>query len=1195
MELVVPGAIPPPGAEQLLAQIKLEEKIRDGAENMLLELEVDSGRGKSSKVSREHQKQIVAELEQSTAKIDDLRTKLKDMGYLEQDGAMELVLDESRRGSSAGIALSSSRSRVALPLPDESPERYFSNLFDQLDPKASFNANLVITNHLAHVLSAFPVLKSEFSLLNISEKVREFLLTNDTKMIALAYRICSLVITHHSPLVALRRLNLEHLLVITLAKPDELQTQHERIQAILLIRSCITTPNGMAEMPVGLIRALVAVAETSSDKLCGIATETLAEMVLMDPVKLQTAGAIRVMVKVLLEGPLETAVVIAQVFNRLLDSPESRACLRDGKVLDGIVTVFTDIQLGANPPLERFKPAAAVIVAFLRCWSGLHSVNVKNLVDCLIIPVSTLQFSLLGIFQNLLEYKPNSIINQYTAYLLKQVLDAGLLDKLARIQIKPHSSDFMNSLLHENANRSKEPIEKQTKAHIMKSTLEAVEKARMVMAVANQARELTATIYQLIGHIMPNSLRDQYLQIPPSMAGALNRVPQSRIAAIPIYGIDSSLKRSIGGARPLEASPSDTYIKIGSQIDDATFKQMLNSTHVLDTKIFTRWNWDTLLEVIQGPLRNPRRVEELIKNSKFLKRITNFYRPFKHRFADIKVTAAANDKYVRVAKELILALLDTPEGARFLAHNNKVLRQIAECICQLEPLSGITSSEPMFSRERLRKTLAYGYFTILGALSKSRCGQAILSELRIFNMMHQICETDRDDVMRLFLTAMDYSFNGHPRIILSKALTAGNKSVRLFATQLLGSLVDNVDTPWLVDLLVTQLYDVDLAVCQVAVTVLMSACHNQAVLDEFIKLKPSVIHLGNIGNPLYMLFLSRTSGFQHLETFDYIKSEMDAWVHGQNETFVQLMENYLEPAPPQTPLAVLNAHQFCAGAAGPPRHFFGELVSTEQGCRLLRSTGYVDEFARYISCHWQDTSPEAVLKMKSHMWALGHIACRPLGAEFITLNMVRDICRLFDRSPVYSVSGTAFYCLGMVSSSFEGAELLIQCGWAATVGVHGDHRGIALVTDKEALDREIGMCESPAPSPNPPSPQDTFDFESEPLTPTKRQPLQRNPPSSSTLSDLYEFPKKDDPTVQLIMTAISDLSNHIMANDASKQLISLRKTHSHLFWNLDVFKSVLELLAKLHFKQVVRRFIMDLFDMNQIFERLVRKRSRHLF
>lgn len=1195
MELVVPGAIAPPGAEQLLAQIKLEEKIRDGAENMLLELEVDSGRGKSSKVTREHQKQIVAELEQSSANIDDLRTKLKGMGYLEQDGDMALVADSSRSGSTTGLPLSGSRSRVTLPLPDESPERYFSNLFEQLDPKGSFNANLGITNHLEHVLSAFPVLKSEFSLLNISEKVREFLLTNDTRMVALAYRICSLVITNHSPLVALRRLNLEHLLVITLTKPDELQTQHERIQAILLIRACMTVPNGMAEMPVGVLRALVAVAETSSDKLCGIATETLVEMVLMDPVKLQTAGAIRVMVKVLLDGPLESAVVIAQVFNRLLDNPESRACLRDGKVLDGIVTIFTDIQLGTNPPLERFKPASAVVVAFLRCWSGMHSVNVENLVDCLIIPVSTLQFSLLEIFKQLLEFKPNSIINQYTAYLLKVVLDAGLLDKLASIQTKPHASDFMETMLRESSHESKEPMEKQSKADIMKSTLEVAEKARMVMAVANQARELTATIYQLIGQIMPNSLRDQFLQVPASMTEALRQVPQSRIAAIPIYGIDGSLKRSTGRRKPLEAPPSDTYIKIGSQIDDATFKQMLNSTHVLDTKIFTRWNWDMLLEVVQGPLRNPRRVEELTKSTKFLKRITNFYRPFKHRFADIKVTAAANEKYVRVAKELVLAMLDTPEGVRFLGHSNKVLRQIAECLCQLEPFSGITSTEPMFSRERLRKTLAFGYFDMLGALSKSRCGQAILSELRIFNMMHQICETDRDDVMKLFLTAMDYSLNGHPRIILSKALTAGNRSVRLFATQLLGSIVDKVDTPWLVDLLVTQLYDVDLDVCRVAVSVLMGACHNQAVLDEFIKLQPSIVHLGTIGNPLYMLFLSRTSGFQHLESFEYTKSEMDAWVHGQNETFVQLMENYLEPAPPQTTMALLNAHQRAARSAGPPRHFFGELVRTEQGCRLLRSTGFVDEFAKYIARHWQDTSPEAVLKMKSHMWAIGHIACRPLGAEFITLNMVRDLCRLFARSPVYSVSGTAFYCLGMISSSFEGAELLIQCGWAATVGVYGDHQGIVLVKDREALERAIDLCESPPPSPTPASPQDTFDFEAEPPTPTKRQPLQRNPPSSSALSDLYEFPKKDDPTVQLIMTAVSDLSNHIMANDASKQLISLRKSHSHLFWNLDVFKGALELMAKLHFKQVVRRFIMELFDMNQIFERLVRKRSRLLF
>lgn len=1158
MELGIPGAPPPPDvghAEQLLAQIKLEEKIRDGAENMLLELEIDSGRGKQSKVSREHQKQIVAELQQSTSKIDNLKLRLQHMGYQEKDGAISLVLDTSRNGSSATLLSGGTRPRVAMPSSEESPEQYFSNLFDQLDPRASYSANLALTNRLAKLLSAFPTLKSDFSLINISERLREFLLTNDTRLIALAYRICSLVLTTHSPFAALRRLNLEHLLVITLAKPDELQTQHERIQAVMLIRACLSSPHSMEELPMGAIRALIAVAETSSDKLCGIAVETLAEMIMVSPAKLCQAGAVRVLIQVMLEGSRENAILVAQVFNSLLDHPASRVYLRDGRAIDGVVTVFTDIQLNNAPPPEVFQSAAAVIVTFLRSWAGIHCLNVKNLVDCLIIPVRSLQCALLGVFKQLLVYQPSSVSNHYTAYLLYVLIQAGLMDKLAQIQVE---------------------------AQVMHASVTAL------------ARDLTASIYLLSGQIMPNALRSKVLDFPKAIKPFVCEVPRSRAAAIPIYGIDSAMKRAEPLTKHKESPSADMFIKIGSQVDDVTFKQMLNSTHILTTKIFTRWNWDTLLEIVQGPLRNPKRVEELAKNTKFMKRLNNFYRPFKYRFADIKITAAANEKYVRVGKELISALLDTPEGIKYLDHNNKLLRQIAECLCQLEPLSGITSSEPMFSRERLRKTLTSGYFDMLGALSRSRCGQAILSELRIFNMMHQICETDRDDVMKLFLNAMDYSANGHPRIILSKALTAGNREVRLFATQLLGTLVQKVDTPWLVDLLVTQLYDVELEVCQAAVSVLMAACHNEAVLEEFIKLQPSVVHLGQIGSPLYMLFLSRPSGLEHLETFDYIKNEMDAWMHGLNETFVQEMEDYLEWACPQTSFLLLYPPQQGTLPLGPPRHFFGELVRTVRGCRLLKDMGYVDEFARYISQHWEDTSPDAVVKMKSHMWALGHVASRPLGADFITMEMVRDLCRVYARSPVYSVSGTAFYCLGMISSSFEGTELLIQCGWDAAVDVYGVHQSIALVNDASKLEEAVQLCETPAASPVPPSPQDTFDFESEPPTPTKRQSLHRNQPSSSALSDLCEFPKKDDPVVQTIMTAISDLSNHIMANDASKQLISLRKLHSHLFWNLDVFKGALELLATLRFKQVVRRFILDLFDMPQIFERLVRKRHRIL-
>lgn len=56
------------------------------------------------------------------------------------------------------------------------------------------------------------------------------------------------------------------------------------------------------------------------------------------------------------------------------------------------------------------------------------------------------------------------------------------------------------------------------------------------------------------------------------------------------------------------------------------------------TKEHTKWNFETLQDLIEGPLLNPKRLEEAIKVSKFVKRLMSFFHPFSHRFSDVKKT-----------------------------------------------------------------------------------------------------------------------------------------------------------------------------------------------------------------------------------------------------------------------------------------------------------------------------------------------------------------------------------------------------------------------------------------------------------------------------------------------------------------------------------------------------------------------------
>lgn len=190
------------------------------------------------------------------------------------------------------------------------------------------------------------------------------------------------------------------------------------------------------------------------------------------------------------------------------------------------------------------------------------------------------------------------------------------------------------------------------------------------------------------------------------------------------------------------------------------------------------------------PVIESQEIDDTVRNTKFMKRLMSFYRPFKYRFSSIKNTRP-NLKCVRVGQELLHTLLQTSYGVKYLTEN-KLLRQIAECLAQIDPMSGITSPDPLFSPARLDNTLTHGYFSMLGILSADPNGMAMMERWRMFNMFYHIAELrSREDLIVSFIRNMDYNLVGHPRIIFAKALTTGQKNVRLAGTAHLRTLISN--------------------------------------------------------------------------------------------------------------------------------------------------------------------------------------------------------------------------------------------------------------------------------------------------------------------------------------------------------------------------------------------------------------------
>lgn len=85
---------------------------------------------------------------------------------------------------------------------------------------------------------------------------------------------------------------------------------------------------------------------------------------------------------------------------------------------------------------------------------------------------------------------------------------------------------------------------------------------------------------------------------------------------------------------------------MGMQIDDAHFRNLLLETQVLSTKDHTRWSLDILIGLLEGPLLNPRRLDEAMRASKFMRRLLSFFHPFGYRYGEISKTAKVSRSHV---------------------------------------------------------------------------------------------------------------------------------------------------------------------------------------------------------------------------------------------------------------------------------------------------------------------------------------------------------------------------------------------------------------------------------------------------------------------------------------------------------------------------------------------------------------------
>ncbi|TAQ85052.1 hypothetical protein B7494_g6626 [Chlorociboria aeruginascens] len=1176
--------------EQMISALReslnREVKIKEGSENMLEALNT-----KKAKQTKEQRHRVEAELNSSNQKIKELRYQISELQKPKAPTTPTRNRMDSLFQSSSGLRSpqSASRSVVGSELDEltESPTYALAEILQALETESLMPDDYVgHANKLVELFKRHPTLKYDLVWSVFGLRMQVMLLSESREVVAAGYRMTRYAISDINSLQKIRGLNTDYLVTLSLIK--ERKADVEREQALKFVRAFLDVKEGVKEISKAVVRTIVSVADHGEDRLKAICIETLAEIMVRDPALVAASGGIRTLAEALGEGTYDASESLTGAFLFLLDAPRRRQYLRSGYELEVLFTAFTDSLFVKENILKQNSKA---ISHALRSWPGLLTLSmynfraIKSLVTCLMLPNQTIRETVIDLLYSLLRIKPPFWATSFLAG--RRLTTYGRVATLkstspkAAVQPTEEETSEKNFVDHYTALLLAVLISSDMMPSLLQVTKDADNST-----LRRKTTLLIGEVLKLASKLLPSTWSSDLQLLPELFAAASHFGDEDRFVATgTVYQISSvsrtlyrsapstttALTRSISTHDHLASLEEQPKNNLSLSFDETTFRQLLVETQVLSSTNPQKWRWEIILRIIEGPLLNGKRLDEAIKASKFIKRIMSFYRPFKYKFAEVRSTRMTQ-KYVKVGCALMHTLLQTTEGVKYLA-DNKLLRQIAECLAQCDPTSGLTALSPMFSKERLTETLCSGYFNMLGTLSGDPKGLQMLDRWRMINMMYHIIDLkQRPDLIKLLLTNFNYSIQGHPRVLLSKALTAGSKEIRIHATNVLrkyssrsrpnGQANQGVsDSKWAIQLLVTQLYDPEVEVCATAIKILEEACNRKNYLEYIVECRPALDHLGEIGAPLLLRFLSTSIGYHYLDGLDYISNEMDDWFLGRNDTYVGVIEASLARAFVEIPEESSSRLSMDEEAfemesdndAHVPPHFYRELTRTEEGCKLLREKGHFEEFATTIRDYGMlSDDAELILKVKGCLWAVGNVGSMELGAPFLEgSDVVENIVKIAESHEIMSLRGTAFFVLGLISRSVHGLEILSEHGWDSNTTTMGVSLGLCIPQDLSKL----------------------FSFQ-----PWKHERVYDIPITEEQKQAVAQSKVDDDDVNQRVLDLVVDLGNTVLTKRAYGELMQIKSRKVPGFRQPQLFRKVMTLLECHNFRLPIRRFVIDLFD-----------------
>ncbi|XP_021912957.1 rapamycin-insensitive companion of mTOR isoform X2 [Zootermopsis nevadensis] len=866
-----------------------------------------------------------------------------------------------------------------------------------------------------------------------------------------------------------------------------LRNDSERVQALRLVRRMLVL--APMDFPISLVRSLVSLANGAAeekDRMLRSCLATLAEICVLNPDSFISCGGVSAVIRNLLDCQMpRIAESLCGVLLFLLNSPATRS--QAGICLQSLAAPYCDFHLNSDRNRDerevQFHCSRLVLLSVLRSWPGIlhfchpaNSSGLRSLVNILYLKQLEVRKGILDLLYELLGLPQPEWTDEFSVA-LEAVdpshprdtwkLQDGFISAEGR-DILPHLSRFRPNIVEIHLAILLYTF---VQAGLLEAIVEVIVSSDTFICV--RASVLLGELLHLIHNLLPPECCNLTPALPNLLSHASNAsVPSVQHHALSAVAILSHLHGMLkrrpapaslfldrtlqGGGWGREESKAGKRSKLYTLVAPKEGDDFLKDSAVLTHKDGFSWNWNIVRAVLKSRSEFLKKLEDS-NHRTFLKRLVHYFKPSSNCFSRVELgNKKQTQMYTLAGLELIDCLLEVEE-----AEGMKLLNELlADMWVQIDAITSCKSAHDcLFSPQHMSNSVCQDYFLFIGRLCRCSKGLRVLDKAGIFQqLLHLVVSTNHDCYVKLVVSGLDYSIDGMPRVILSEVLTAPSESSRLYATQFLLVLL-RARLPdfqkWGIELLVMQLYDQSKAVSLAAIAILGEATEEKVYLDAVISMRPSLLHLGDKGLLLLIRFLSTPNGFTFLQDANFVTTQLDRWSSNYNYRYVRLVEGDIHDSltlhqcgeDGRYSRRVTGAKHYVRDVFIPP-HLYGQLVQHEKGFQLLVKEGKLHNLFQCVH-NRHCSSEQEILKLKAALWGCGHVATSSLGISLLAEHgIVQAVLHLAQNCPVYSVRGTAFYVLGLLATTFEGANLLNKAGWLC-VRHHRHDRWPVITSDNE--------------------------------------------------------------------------------------------------------------------------------------------------